>query len=430
MKNPKLAWPAAALCTVAVTTWAALRGQRTAGSARTLRPTVTSAAPTASTTVARADKPPNKGPVRPGPASMLHLDPHHTSRSPFRGPTSAQVAWTFDTGGPVEGAAVELDDGTLVVGSLSGKLFALSPEGTARFTVDLRGRVYATPLASAERIYVGSDAQKMFALDRQGNIRFQLQTDGDADTGASFDGSGTLVFASGRVLYAAKADGTLLWRAQAKRKCYSSPAVGDDGTVFVGSQDDHLYAIAADGSLRWRVDLGADVDSSPALLDDGTVVVGTDRGQVLALAADTGTIRWSTGVGGYVRGALSVARDGTVLAGTYGPVPRLMALSPERGEARALFTMQGAASNEVGIHGGPVEDAQGRLYFGAQDDFIYALDSAGTELWKVRTGGDVDAPAVITQPGLLVVGSDDGKVYAIGIPRAAEVDGGPADGGP
>jgi outer membrane protein assembly factor BamB len=356
------------------------------------------------------------GPVRPGPASMLHLDAHHTNRSPFDGPTSPHIAWTFATGGPVQSAVVELDDGSIWATSLGGKLFALSAAGALQFTVDLGERGYATPLVLRDRVYVGSDAHRFLAIDRQGSVRLQLQTDGDVDTGAVASPWGGLLFASGRVVYATKPDGTVIWRVQAKRKCYSSPAVGDDGTTYVGSQDDHVYAIDREGAVRWRVDLGGDVDSAPVLLDDGTVVVGTDRGQVVALEPLRGDIRWTVDVGGYVRGALSVTRDGNVLVGTYGPKPRVVALAGAHGEARTVFAMQGAAGTEVGIHGAPVEDASGRLFFGAEDDTVYALGADGSLLWKLRTQGDVDAPAVITSHGLLVVGSDDGTIYAIGPP--------------
>src|SRR5258708_5809404 len=57
------------------------------------------------------------GKVSAAPPSMLHLDPRHTNRSPFAGPVSPTLAWTFDTGGPIEAAPVVLDDGTIVVAS-------------------------------------------------------------------------------------------------------------------------------------------------------------------------------------------------------------------------------------------------------------------------------------------------------------------------
>jgi len=189
--------------------------------------------------------------------------------------------------------------------------------------------------------------------------------------------------------------------------------VADDGTVYVGSQDHHVYAVSPDGKVRWRVDLGADVDSAPAVEDDGAIIVGSDKGQLVSLAPDSGEVRWRTEVGGFVRGAISLGRDGTVLAGTYGPTPALVALDPIDGSVRFRFSIPGTGAPEFGIHGGPVEDAKGRLYFGAQDDHAYCLTADGALLWKFKTGGDVDAPLVITPRGLLLVGSDDGKLYAL-----------------
>ena len=31
----------------------------------------------------------------------------------------------------------------------------------------------------------------------------------------------------------------------------SSPAIGSDGTIYVGSSDENLYAINPDGSTKW-----------------------------------------------------------------------------------------------------------------------------------------------------------------------------------
>lgn len=353
------------------------------------------------------------GKVSAGPPRMLHLDPRHTNRSPFAGPTTPKVVWTFDTQGPIAAAPAVLEDGTILVASLSGVLFGLNESGQQRYSVDLGDRIYAAPLVQNEGVFVGSDVHKFFGITTGGTIRFRLDADSDVDTGAVPTPWGGIVFAGGKIVYAAKPDGTLLWRIHAHRKVYSSPAVADDGTVYVGSQDHHLYAISPDGKVRWHVDLGADVDSAPAIEDDGTVVVGNDKGQIVALAPDSGEVRWRTEVGGFVRGAMSIGRDGTVLAGTYGPTPALVGLDATDGSLRFRFSIAGTGAPEFGIHGGPVEDAAGRLYFGAQDDHAYCLSSDGDLLWKFKTGGDVDAPLVITPRGLLLVGSDDGKLYAL-----------------
>jgi outer membrane protein assembly factor BamB len=56
---------------------------------------------------------------------------------------------------------------------------------------------------------------------------------------------------------------------------YSSPAVGGDGTIYVGSADGQLYAINPDGSLKWSFPTVSSVISSPAIGGDGTIYVGS-----------------------------------------------------------------------------------------------------------------------------------------------------------
>jgi hypothetical protein len=43
----------------------------------------------------------------------------------------------------------------------------------------------------------------------------------------------------------------------------SSPSVGPDGIIYVGSDDDNLYAIKPDGTLKWKFPTGGLIDSSP-----------------------------------------------------------------------------------------------------------------------------------------------------------------------
>jgi outer membrane protein assembly factor BamB len=69
---------------------------------------------------------------------------------------------------------------------------------------------------------------------------------------------------------------------------------------------------------------------------------------------------------------------------------------------------------EFGVHGGALEDDEGTLVFGAQDDRVRAIGADGALLWDFLTGGDVDAPATLLSDGTLIVGSDDGYVYALG----------------
>ena len=68
--------------------------------------------------------------------------------------------------------------------------------------------------------------------------------------------------------------GDELWKFPTGGIIFSSPAVANDGTIYVGSQNNKLNAINSDGSLKWQFTAGDFIDSSPAIGPDGTVYGG------------------------------------------------------------------------------------------------------------------------------------------------------------
>jgi outer membrane protein assembly factor BamB len=344
---------------------------------------------------------------------MLHLDPARTNRSPFVGPADPVVAWRLDCGAPIEAAPAFLADGTAVVATLGGKLVGVSASGERLFAADLRDRAYASPLVHADSIFAGSDDGHLVAFSPKGAVRWRLDVEGEVDTAPVPAPWGAVVLAAGPTVLAVRTNGTVLWRVKAKRKVYGAAAIAGDGTVWVGSQDNRLYAVTPDGKVRHAIDLGGDVDAAPAVGDDGTVYAGHDGGGVAAVDPARGAIKWRARLDGHVRGSLTLTRNRGVVAGTYGPSPRVVALDAASGEPRWSFAVPGTGAAEFGVHGSPVEDAQGNLYFGAQDDAVYSLAPDGTLRWKVATGADVDAPVVIAREGVVYAASDDGALYCI-----------------
>ena len=68
----------------------------------------------------------------------------------------------------------------------------------------------------------------------------------------------------------------------------SSPAIGPDGTVYVGSEDHKLYAINGKSGVKlWEFVTGSLVFSSPAIGSDGTVYVGSQDKKLYALKTDS-----------------------------------------------------------------------------------------------------------------------------------------------
>jgi outer membrane protein assembly factor BamB len=359
----------------------------------------------------RTPRPPAEGGVERRPTRMVHGGPRHEHRSGAHGPHAPKVGWRVAVPGAVAAqVTTSPDERTLYVATLAGNVVALAREdGKLRWTAALGERVYSAPLVHDDgTLYVGSDAKKLVALSPDGAVLWRLEVDGEADTGPVFAKDGTIVFSAGASVLSVRRGGDVAWRFTAKGKVFTAPAVTDSGLVIVGSQDDRVYAIDGTGAAAWATNLGADVDGAAVVGDDGAIYVGTDKGEVVRLDA-RGKVVWRTPVGGYVRGVLSLGRNGDVLVGTYGPVPHLVRLTPE-GLIWGAFPIKGTGAKEFGIHGGPLEDADGALYFGAQDDSAYAIDPEGRLRWRFPTGADVDAPLTMLSDGSLIVASEDGTV--------------------
>ena len=101
----------------------------------------------------------------------------------------------------------------------------------------------------------------------------------------------------------------------------SSPAIGADGTIYVGTIDtaDLLYAVTDGGqgvvAQKWAFKAGDDVESSPAIGSDGTIYVGADDDNLYALNPD-GTLKWKFATGSYVYSSPAIGADGTIYVGS------------------------------------------------------------------------------------------------------------------
>jgi hypothetical protein len=117
-------------------------------------------------------------------------------------------------------------------------------------------------------------------------------------------------------LYAINSDGTEKWSFQTGGPVESSPAIGSDATVYVGSGDGKLYAISPTGSQKWAFTTGGPVESSPAIGSDGTIYVGSNDYNLYAINPD-GAGKWRFLTGGSVESSPAIGSDGTVYVGSY-----------------------------------------------------------------------------------------------------------------
>ena len=226
--------------------------------------------------------------------------------------------WVYDVNEEVEGDAI-VDrtggayDGYIYVGVDGGRVMQFAPDstGTPEWEFAVGPDIETAPVLS-------DDGSIVYVLGENGTVYAINASDGSSawgsnpDTDGSYHDSNPVVDTSGSAyngsiyimnsdqdgiegayLSSVKADGSgFNWErvpvkdaaAASPEHSKSSPAVGLDGTIYVGSDDNHLYAInPSDGSVKWRINLGADVRSSPTVGADGTVYIGSDDNKVFAI---------------------------------------------------------------------------------------------------------------------------------------------------
>jgi len=81
------------------------------------------------------------------------------------------------------------------------------------------------------------------------------------------------------------------WKYETDDAIDASPAIGPDGTVYIGGLDGNLSAIRPDGSERWKFETNSSISSTPALADDGSIYFVTTDGGFYSLNED-GTKNW------------------------------------------------------------------------------------------------------------------------------------------
>ena len=141
--------------------------------------------------------------------------------------------------------------------------------------------------------------------------------------------------------------GDKLWEFKTGHQVYSSPAIGSDGTVYVGSADKKLYAINGKTGVKlWEFETGDAVESSPAIGSDGTVYVGSYDKKLYAINSKTGVKLWEFETGDEVYSP-AIGSDGTVYVGSLDK--KLYAIKTDsKGPAKSPWPMFGHNAQRTG----------------------------------------------------------------------------------
>lgn len=343
-----------------------------------------------------------------------------TALSSNDGPESAAIKWSFETGSRVDHASIG-PEGTIYVGSRDEHVYAIRSDGTQKWSYNARveggdagAKIDRAPAVAADgTIYIGSGSDHIHAIEPDGERKWtnRLVTQRNVTSSPAIVEGGTIyIGTNGGDLYAVNPDGSVKWSFDTGGRTHS-PAVASDGTIYVGSGDlgfggggdpGAVYAVNPDGTQKWSYQTDAEVKGDPAIGPDGTVYVGDRDGNVYAFNSD-GTLAWSFSTNGDVFSDPAIGPNGTVYVGSNDN--SLYAL----GEDGSLEWTFETGDN---VRSSPAVGGEGRIYVGSRDGRLYALSPEGAEVWSVGLGGPVGTPA-IGGDGRIYVGAGS-TFYAIG----------------
>lgn len=255
-------------------------------------------------------------------------------------------------------------------------------------------------------------AGQVLSLDTlSGQLTTQYTLGEPLDSSAAFDLSGNIYIAtySGEVI-SLDSGGQERWR-------FSPPVPGtfakggialneDQGILYVANAAHQVSAISmTDGNLLWEFVTRAPVYGAP-ILGDGNKLYLTAFDQTLyCLNALSGEYQWEFQTGRPIFG-LTPALDsqGRIIFGSEDPW--LYAVDNE-GFEQWSYVM------EAGLVSSPIIGSNGHIYAGAINGSLYALDMAGKLRWKYQVGSGFSTAPILGIDGVLYAGSDQGRLFAL-----------------
>ena len=336
-------------------------------------------------------------------------------------------------------------DGTIYVGSLDHKIYAISADGSQQWVWATAGEVNSSPAIGPDgTVYLGSNDCKLYALfsnsaglansswpmfhrDLKHQSRmfdylicWTFATSGFMRSSPAIGPDGTIYVGSNdKKVYALRPNGTDKWRTPftTRGEVESSPAVGSDGTIYVGSYDSNFYAIYPDGTQKWSQYPRGPVHSSPAVAQNGNIYVGSDWGYLYPYSPE-GIFQWPQPFGAV--GRCGRPRPSAPMA------PFTSAQWTNNGNVYAVKP-DGTAkwaipSPPAGRCGRPRLSAPMAPFTWAQTDYrVYAINPDGSQKWKTHDTGYVESSPAVGPDGTVYVGSNYGRLYALDPQRRREV---------
>lgn len=204
-------------------------------------------------------------------------------------------------------------------------------------------------------------------------------------------------------IHALKPDGTIAWTSRSEAAVVSTPAIDDKGHIYFGSMDKLFYAVNPDGRGKWFTTMRAEIASSAAINEDGDIIVANTKGVIICLNT-SGNERWRYTINEPIVSSPAIGAEGIIYFG--GQDGNLYALRRNG----ALFWQQSMGDR---INASPAIAPDGTVYVATVTGKVIAASPAGTILWEKNLNSPVRSSPVLTPQGHILLGTDEGKLFCL-----------------
>jgi len=355
------------------------------------------------------------------PWPMFLHDSSHTGRSISPGPSNGDIFWAFPITAENPSSPIVGPDDTVYVGSETG-VYAINPYGTQQWKFATGRQVISSPAIDPDGIvYFGCLDFNLYALYPDGSEKWRKSTGGEIHSSPMITSDGLIVTGSSDgSVYAYSSTGTLKWKytpVGESDRIYASPAIGPDGTLYIATNKGVL-ALDISGATptrKWfHLVITLDIKSSPAVGSDGSIYIGTRDKTLLSLNSN-GTVKWISPGLGDIRSSPIIGPDGTIYIADSNAISAggyLYAIDPANGHQKWSYQTGNVYDQS------PAVDSNGVVYIGGSDNFVHAIDSAGSEIWRFPgQGGPFSSIAIGKKQKLYFVATGDayqGYLFAVG----------------
>lgn len=189
------------------------------------------------------------------------------------------LRWSYKTGNAVLSSPAIGPDGTVYCGSHDNHLYAFHPNnGTVKWKYKTGNWIRTSPcIADDGTIYVVSLDNFLHAVYPDGTMKWK--TNVGAGTSPTIGQDGTIYCGYTQLHAINPSDGSIKWKLPIGGQIRgATPCNSIDGTIYLGNSDgSDIVAVNPDGTEKWRKSIGGDVESAPAIGKDGTVYIGDGR---------------------------------------------------------------------------------------------------------------------------------------------------------